>query len=76
MAKEVNIKVTPDGWEVEVVLGDKTFREVHASTRMGSRWIQGDDFELEHDIGEQLFEALNSHKFYEIMRGLDNNREF
>ena len=75
MSKEVNIKITPDGWECEVKLGSRTFNEIHVSTSRGSRCIEG-DFENSHDIEEQLFESLSGMTFYEIMQGLKRNREF
>jgi hypothetical protein len=75
MSKEVNIKITPDGWECEVKLGTRTFKEVHVSTSLGSKCTEG-EFETDHEIQEQLYEALSGMTFYEIMQGLKRNREF
>lgn len=66
---KITIEITSEGWTITVNLTGRTFVSKHVATPFGAQGIEG-DFEHEHHMPDNVYDALNSSFPFECMQAL------
>ncbi len=67
--KKVTIEVTATGWTITMLDGKKTLVKKHVRTPTGAQCVEV-NYDEDKDISEELYDALGSFTFYDIMIAL------